>query len=94
MFFVRKLFKLDATYLCLIRFFIYLWSVYHSHIVIEMQNDKVSPTAVGTQIRRAQKVNNDQVAIDVEMHKDKPLDDEDDDKGGKKSCMLNLGLYC
>lgn len=48
-----------------------------------MQNDKVSPAAVVTQIRGARKVNNDQVAIDVEMHKDKPLDDEDDDKGDK-----------
>ena len=48
-----------------------------------MQNDKVSPAAVVTQIRGARKVNNDQVAIDVEMHNDKPLDDEDDDKGDK-----------
>ena len=64
------------------------------HTLIPMQNDKVSPTAVGTQIRGARKVNNDQVAIDVEMQKDKPLDDEDDDKGGNKSCMLKLGLYC
>jgi hypothetical protein len=55
-----------------------------------MQNDKVSPTAVGTQIRGARKVNNDQVAIDVEMQKDKPLDDEDDDKGKNKSCMLKF----
>lgn len=48
-----------------------------------MQNDKVSPAAAVAQIRGARKVNNDQVAIDVEMHKDKPLDDEDDDKGCK-----------
>ena len=53
-----------------------------------MQNDKVSPSVV-TQLRGARKVNNDQVAIDVEMDKDKPLDDEDDDKGNHMSCFLN-----
>ena len=53
-----------------------------------MQNEKVSP-AVVTQLRGARKVNNDQVAIDVEMDKDKPLDDEDDDKGNHMSCFLN-----
>ena len=53
-----------------------------------MQNDKVRP-AVVTQLRGARKVNNDQVAIDVEMDKDKPLDDEDDDKGNHMSCFLN-----
>uniref|UniRef100_A0ACD5Z229 Uncharacterized protein n=1 Tax=Avena sativa TaxID=4498 RepID=A0ACD5Z229_AVESA len=57
---------------------------------IEQMNDKVSPSAVGTQIRGARKVNNDQVAIDVEMHKDKPLDDEDDDKAhGFKSLTMS-----
>lgn len=57
---------------------------------IEQMNDKVSPTAVGTQIRGARKVNNDQVAIDVEMQKDKPLDDEDDDKAhGFKSLTMS-----
>ncbi|KQJ93309.1 golgin subfamily A member 4 [Brachypodium distachyon] len=56
---------------------------------IEQMNDKVSPAAV-TQIRGARKVNNDQVAIDVEMHKDKPLDDEDDDKAhGFKSLTMS-----
>jgi hypothetical protein len=35
------------------------------------------------------KVNNDQVAIDVEMDKEKQLDDEDDDKGKHVSCILN-----
>ena len=53
-----------------------------------MQNDKVSPSVV-TQLRGARKVNNDQVAIDVEMDKDKPLDDEDDDKGSHIFCFLN-----
>ncbi|XP_047078738.1 centromere protein F [Lolium rigidum] len=57
---------------------------------IEQMNDKVSPTAVGTQIRGARKVNNEQVAIDIEMHKDKPLDDEDDDKAhGFKSLTMS-----
>ncbi|CAM0946888.1 unnamed protein product [Alopecurus aequalis] len=57
---------------------------------IEQMNDKASPTAVGTQIRGARKVNNDQVAIDVEMHNDKPLDDEDDDKAhGFKSLTMS-----
>lgn len=57
-----------------------------------MQNDKISSAAVVTQIRGARKVNNDQVAIDVEMQKDKPLDDEDDDKGEYRSCILNSDL--
>ncbi|KAM3240006.1 hypothetical protein ACQJBY_053596 [Aegilops geniculata] len=57
---------------------------------IEQMNDKVSPAAAVTQIRGARKVNNDQVAIDVEMHKDKPLDDEDDDKAhGFKSLTMS-----
>nr|BAJ91873.1 predicted protein [Hordeum vulgare subsp. vulgare] len=57
---------------------------------IEQMNDKVSPAAVVTQIRGARKVNSDQVAIDVEMHKDKPLDDEDDDKAhGFKSLTMS-----
>ncbi|CAL5024033.1 unnamed protein product [Urochloa decumbens] len=55
---------------------------------IEQMNDRVSP-AVVTQLRGARKVNNDQVAIDVEMDKDKPLDDEDDDKAhGFKSLTM------
>jgi golgin subfamily B member 1 len=57
----------SVTYACL-----------HNSILV--QNDKVSPVAAVTQIRGARKVNNDQVSIDVEMEKDKPLD-EDDDKG-------------
>ncbi|KAL6600419.1 hypothetical protein ACP70R_045219 [Stipagrostis hirtigluma subsp. patula] len=57
---------------------------------IEQMNEKVSPAAVVTQIRGARKVNNDQVAIDVEMEKDKPLDDEDDDKAhGFKSLTMS-----
>ncbi|XP_039788199.1 golgin subfamily A member 4-like isoform X2 [Panicum virgatum] len=56
---------------------------------IEQMNDKVSPSVV-TQLRGARKVNNDQVAIDVEMDKDKPLDDEDDDKAhGFKSLTMS-----
>lgn len=55
-----------------------------------MQNEKVSPAAVVTQIRGARKVNNDQVAIDVEMEKDKPFDDEDDDKCKHMFCILLL----
>lgn len=51
------------------------------YALIPTQNEKVSPAAVVTQIRGARKVNTDQVAIDVEVEKDKPLDDEDDDKG-------------
>ncbi|KAL5212617.1 hypothetical protein ABZP36_023464 [Zizania latifolia] len=54
------------------------------------ENDKVSPAAVVTQIRGARKVNTDQVAIDVEVQKDKPLDDEDDDKAyGFKSLTIS-----
>uniref|UniRef100_A0A0E0JVI3 Uncharacterized protein n=1 Tax=Oryza punctata TaxID=4537 RepID=A0A0E0JVI3_ORYPU len=57
---------------------------------IEQVNDKVSPAAVVTQIRGARKVNTDQVAIDVEVEKDKPLDDEDDDKAhGFKSLTMS-----
>ncbi|XP_015689253.1 nucleoporin nup211 [Oryza brachyantha] len=57
---------------------------------IEQVNDKVSPPAVVTQIRGARKVNTDQVAIDVEVEKDKPLDDEDDDKAhGFKSLTMS-----
>ncbi|AQK68533.1 hypothetical protein ZEAMMB73_Zm00001d015272 [Zea mays] len=57
---------------------------------IEQMNDKVSPAAVVTQIRGARKVINDQVAIDVEMEKDKPFDDEDDDKAhGFKSLTMS-----
>ncbi|KAL6888663.1 hypothetical protein ACP4OV_009689 [Aristida adscensionis] len=57
---------------------------------IEQMSDKVSPAAVVTQIRGARKANNDQVAIDVEMGKDKPLDDEDDDKAhGFKSLTMS-----
>ncbi|KAG8069753.1 hypothetical protein GUJ93_ZPchr0006g44939 [Zizania palustris] len=57
---------------------------------IEQVNDKVSPAAVVTQIRGARKVNTDQVAIDVEVQKDKPLDDEDDDKAhGFKSLTMS-----
>ncbi|KAL5213073.1 hypothetical protein ABZP36_023920 [Zizania latifolia] len=57
---------------------------------IEQVNDKVSPAAVVTQIRGARKVNMDQVAIDVEVQKDKPLDDEDDDKAhGFKSLTMS-----
>ncbi|KAL6629826.1 hypothetical protein ACP70R_029591 [Stipagrostis hirtigluma subsp. patula] len=57
---------------------------------IEQMSDKVSPAAVVTQIRGPRKVNNDQVAIDVEMEKDKPLDDEDDDKAhGFKSLTMS-----
>nr|BAD13059.1 myosin-like protein [Oryza sativa Japonica Group] len=56
---------------------------------IEQVNEKVSPAAVVTQIRGARKVNTDQVAIDVEV-KDKPLDDEDDDKAhGFKSLTMS-----
>jgi len=55
-----------------------------------VQNENVSPAAVVTQIRGARKVNNDQVAIDVEMEKDKPFDDEDDDKGKHMFCILLL----
>ncbi|KAG2655990.1 nuclear mitotic apparatus protein 1-like [Panicum virgatum] len=56
---------------------------------IEQMNEKVSP-AVVTQLRGVRKVNNDQVAIDVEMDKDKPLDDEDDDKAhGFKSLTMS-----
>lgn len=59
-----------------------------------MQNEKVSPAAVVTQIRGARKVNNDQVAIDVEME-DKPFDDEDDDKGKHMFCILLLNTnFC
>ncbi|KAK8461720.1 hypothetical protein SEVIR_1G087300v4 [Setaria viridis] len=55
---------------------------------IEQMNDK-SP-AVVTQLRGARKVNNDQIAIDVEMDKDKQLDDEDDDKAhGFKSLTMS-----
>uniref|UniRef100_A0A0E0G173 Uncharacterized protein n=1 Tax=Oryza nivara TaxID=4536 RepID=A0A0E0G173_ORYNI len=57
---------------------------------IEQVNEKVSPAAVVTQIRGARKVNTDQVAIDVEVEKDKPLDDEDDDKAhGFKSLTMS-----
>jgi len=57
---------------------------------IEQMNEKVSPAAVVTQIRGARKVSNDQVAIDVEMEKDKPFDDEDDDKAhGFKSLTMS-----
>lgn len=59
------------------------------HISIWVQNDKASPAAVVTQLRGARKANNDQVAIDVDMEKDKPLVDEDDDKGEHTSCVLN-----
>jgi hypothetical protein len=59
------------------------------HNSILVQNDKVSPVAAVTQIRGARKVNNDQVSIDVEMEKDKPLD-EDDDKG--ETDVLHIGI--
>lgn len=66
-----------------------LFNYAYLHISIWVQNDKVSPAAVFTQLRGARKANNDQVAIDVEMDRDKPLDDEDDDKGEHISCVLN-----
>ncbi|GJN18998.1 hypothetical protein PR202_gb06225 [Eleusine coracana subsp. coracana] len=56
---------------------------------IEQMNDKVSPAAAVTQIRGARKVNNDQVAIDVEMEKDKPLDEDDDKAHGFKSLTMS-----
>nr|CAB3445591.1 unnamed protein product [Digitaria exilis] len=57
---------------------------------IELMNDKASPAAVVTQLRGARKANNDQVAIDVDMEKDKPLVDEDDDKAhGFKSLTMS-----
>ncbi|WVZ77910.1 hypothetical protein U9M48_025707 [Paspalum notatum var. saurae] len=56
---------------------------------IEQMNDRVTPAAVVTQIRGARKVNNDQVAIDVEMEKDKPLDEDDDKAHGFKSLTMS-----
>ncbi|KAJ1277891.1 hypothetical protein BS78_04G037400 [Paspalum vaginatum] len=56
---------------------------------IEQMNDRVTPAAVVTQIRGVRKVNNDQVAIDVEMEKDKPLDEDDDKAHGFKSLTMS-----
>ncbi|TVU19216.1 hypothetical protein EJB05_35354, partial [Eragrostis curvula] len=52
---------------------------------IEQMNDKVSSAVAVTQIQ----VNNDQVAIDVDMEEDKPLDEDDDKAHGFKSLTMS-----
>jgi len=51
-------------------------------VSFQVQRNKVSSAPAVTHIRGGRKVNNDQIAIAVDMEKDDSiLDDEDDDKG-------------
>lgn len=54
-----------------------------------MQRNKVSSAPIVTHIRSGRKVNNDQIAVAIDIEKDDNLfDDEDDDK-----CMFNFNIF-